>query len=466
MSTIHVFVDYKSVESYLAFGDILRLRDDVGCALVWHPFLAKLTEFGYCDVHDNVVTVHLREHYRKKNPYLYRVAKDTASKRSPVLPLRGPTCLLNTTPLLCGLIFVISVSDETHQPSVVVSYHQQAFAAIWDPANQRDVQSPEVVASLVSAALRDATFADVFITFFRGEGLQALRSCLDSAEAEFGVFEAPSFVLEGVNTKNTALFPARGELFSARPSLSLLRHRLGPGTQSIPMRPTGKEQRGPKSIDVYVDLKSPYAYLSIQPTLQLRRDFDVTLNWLPFTLDIQSFLGSAEVGARDNIVKAGTNRRSERQWRQVKYAYADVRRRGALRDPPLQVYGTRKVWDSSLAGLAMLWAKDRGEDALDRYQSEVWPLFWRRELDIEDTSLMVAVLARVGVETQGFASWASGEGRRRLDAINNHARKLGVFGVPTFVVHDDAFLWGGEHLEEIRVRLSEQGYARPIHSSL
>ena len=47
-------------------------------------------------------------------------------------------------------------------------------------------------------------------------------------------------------------------------------------------------------LTVYIDYKSPYAYLAIQPTLTLQRDFNVSLQWLPYTLDIPDFLGSAK----------------------------------------------------------------------------------------------------------------------------------------------------------------------------
>ena len=46
-------------------------------------------------------------------------------------------------------------------------------------------------------------------------------------------------------------------------------------------------------ITVYIDFKSPYAYLAKDPARDLERRFDIGLDWLPYILDIPSYLGSA-----------------------------------------------------------------------------------------------------------------------------------------------------------------------------
>jgi 2-hydroxychromene-2-carboxylate isomerase len=46
-------------------------------------------------------------------------------------------------------------------------------------------------------------------------------------------------------------------------------------------------------VTVYIDYKSPYAYLAKDPAWELEREFDVRLDWLPYTLDIPDFLATA-----------------------------------------------------------------------------------------------------------------------------------------------------------------------------
>ena len=208
-----------------------------------------------------------------------------------------------------------------------------------------------------------------------------------------------------------------------------------------------------KSIGLYIDHKSPYAYLAVAPAWDLERDFDVSLDWLPYTLDIPDFLGSAE-GADDGTVIA--QNRTAHQWRRVKYSYMDVRRYANLRG--LTIRGPQKIWDSTLSGIGLLWAKKRGGERA--YNDIVYERFWQRALDIEDCDVIEAVLQETGVDTDGFRAWAAGEGRALHDLIRAEAEDAGVFGVPTFVLDGELF-WGREHLALIRLRLYELGLARP-----
>src|SRR5271155_5018524 len=107
---------------------------------------------------------------------------------------------------------------------------------------------------------------------------------------------------------------------------------------------------------VYIDYKSPYAYLAVEPTYALADELGIEIDWRPFTLDIPSYLGSARLNPEGKVVE---NDRTPGQWAKVKYAYRDVRRYGSLRG--IIVRGTVKIWDSSLAGIGKLWGEGRGE---------------------------------------------------------------------------------------------------------
>ncbi len=207
-----------------------------------------------------------------------------------------------------------------------------------------------------------------------------------------------------------------------------------------------------KTIDLYIDHKSPYAYLTVAPAWELERDFDVTLDWLPYTLDIPAFLGSAEVDKEGRVI---AQNRTAHQWRRVKYSYMDARRYANLCG--LTIRGPQKIWDSSLSGIGLLWAKARG--GVRPYNDIVYERFWQRALDIEDPGVIERVLDESGVDTTGFATWAAGEGRALHDCVRAQAESRGVFGVPTFVLDGELF-WGREHLALIRLRLFELGLAK------
>jgi 2-hydroxychromene-2-carboxylate isomerase len=202
-----------------------------------------------------------------------------------------------------------------------------------------------------------------------------------------------------------------------------------------------------QTVTVYIDYKSPYAYLAKDPAYELERDYAVRLDWLPYILDIPSFLGSARVDADGRVVE---DARNAHQWRRVRYSYMDCRRQAQKRG--LVIRGPQKIWDSSLSACGMLYAKRHGEAVLRRYHDMTFERFWRRELDIEDPGVMAGVLAEVGADSAGFAPYSAGDGRQELDGICRAAEAIGVFGVPSFVIDGELF-WGREHLPDIRERL-------------
>jgi 2-hydroxychromene-2-carboxylate isomerase len=203
----------------------------------------------------------------------------------------------------------------------------------------------------------------------------------------------------------------------------------------------------PRTVMVYIDYKSPYAYLAKDPAYELERDFPVRLDWLPYVLDIPSFLGSARVDARGGVIE---EQRNAHQWRRVRYSYMDCRRQANKRG--LTIRGPQKIWDSTLAACGMLWAKRHGDAVLRRYHDVVFERFWKRELDIEDPEVVGAVLSEAGAEEASFRAYAAEEGREEVDRICREAEAKGVFGVPSFVVDGELF-WGREHLPDIRAML-------------
>src|SRR6266536_5365833 len=134
----------------------------------------------------------------------------------------------------------------------------------------------------------------------------------------------------------------------------------------------------PRTISVYIDYKSPYAYLAKDLAYDLERDFPVRVDWLPYVLDIPSFLGSARVDDSGRVIEEARN---PHQWRRVRYSYLDCRRQARKRG--LVILGPRKIWDSSLAAIGMLWAKRQSAAAFRAYHDRVFERFWRRDLDLE-----------------------------------------------------------------------------------
>lgn len=194
----------------------------------------------------------------------------------------------------------------------------------------------------------------------------------------------------------------------------------------------------------YFDYKSPYAYLAQEETLRLHEEFGV--DFRPYTLDIPSFLGAAELDekGRDTV---GT--RNAHQWRRVKYTYMDCRREASRRG--LVLRGPRRIFDSSVAHVAFLYAKRSGD--FRRFHDAVFERFWRREIDLGDAAAVESVLSESGIAGGNFAGYLRDEGRGELERIQREAESLGVFGVPSYLVAGELF-WGAERIPLVRERAS------------
>jgi 2-hydroxychromene-2-carboxylate isomerase len=193
---------------------------------------------------------------------------------------------------------------------------------------------------------------------------------------------------------------------------------------------------------VYVDIKSPYAFVAIKPTLAMADSLGIDIDWRPLTLDIPSYLGSAKKKAG----KVVESNRSPAQWLSVKYAYRDTRRYAERQGYMLK--GTEKIWDSSIVNIGILWVNEKDPSKMPAYFDAVYPPFWRRELDVEDVTIVADAIASAGVDPCGFDDFQQGPGRETHDELMSQLHPAGIYGVPTYVF-DDNILFGREHLPYI-----------------
>ena len=198
-----------------------------------------------------------------------------------------------------------------------------------------------------------------------------------------------------------------------------------------------------RTIRLYSDYKSPYAYLAKDLAYELERETGVQLDWLPYTLDIPAYLGSAKVDAQGRVSEESRN---AHQWRRVKYSYMDCRREANRRG--LTIRGPRKIFNSSLANIGMLYAKRQG--VFRDYHDRVFERFWKRELDIESPAALSGVLRECSADAGDFRAFLEGEGQTQLQDIRREAEAAGVFGVPSFLLEGGDLYWGREHLPRIR----------------
>lgn len=191
-------------------------------------------------------------------------------------------------------------------------------------------------------------------------------------------------------------------------------------------------------VRVYSDYKSPYAFVAVRPTLALAEEFDLDLEWRPYTLRIAEYLGSVE-------------NRGPHAWRRVRYSYMDARRYANRQG--LTLKGPKRIYDGYFANAGMLFAQAHG--FFERYHWAVFERFWRHELDIDVLEEVAAVVAETGGDADAYRAYAGGPGRAEMDAVIDAAETAGVFGVPMYVLDGELF-WGGDRLDLLRERLAER----------
>jgi 2-hydroxychromene-2-carboxylate isomerase len=216
-----------------------------------------------------------------------------------------------------------------------------------------------------------------------------------------------------------------------------------------------------QTVDVYIDLKSPHAYLAIRPSLELAKDYRVHVNFLPYTLSYVEAGLTTEVTTE--MKRKPLNQASDRKARMY---YAAAREYAKLQDLPFRT--PYRLLDSVLAHKALLFAKKQNLEIpfiLSVYTAG-WGSGWR-DFELESIDDLREALVDCGTDLDGFEEYLSeeGPGVKELTSCIRSAEKTGIAGVPHYVLADQSdhkglSLFGREHLALIRTRLSERNLAR------
>jgi 2-hydroxychromene-2-carboxylate isomerase len=192
-------------------------------------------------------------------------------------------------------------------------------------------------------------------------------------------------------------------------------------------------------VRIYTDYKSPYAFVANARLFELAEKENVELEWLPYTLKIEDFMGSVE-------------ERTPHFWRKVRYLYMDARRLANAQG--LTLKGTRRVYNGFCSSAGMLFAQRHG--LFRPYHETVFSRFWNHEIDLDELSDISGVISGLGGSSLEFEAYVQGPARAEHDRIIGEAEEMGVFGVPTMVFNGELF-WGGDRIPQLieRIRAPE-----------
>jgi 2-hydroxychromene-2-carboxylate isomerase len=185
-------------------------------------------------------------------------------------------------------------------------------------------------------------------------------------------------------------------------------------------------------IDFYFFYGSIHSYLSVMRIDALAQSARVPIRWRPFNLR-EILIEQNNTGFVKNDVK-------------MSYFWRDVERRAARHHIP---FAGRAPYPADPELLALrvgaIAAQEGWCTEFSRAAFHDW-FIGRRAPGVGDNS--ERVLTAIGKPAAEIIARAKGaEGERRVKEATEAARKLGIFGAPTFAIGTEIF-WGDDRLEE------------------
>ena len=182
-------------------------------------------------------------------------------------------------------------------------------------------------------------------------------------------------------------------------------------------------------LDIFIDFKSPAAYLALKPTLALLREESIGACFRPFRVrerDVPQIAEHETIGDSHRRVRAQSRRK-------IFLHYAAVQ--GIEMNFPAE----RRPTDLALGALALI---DGPQTA---FVEACFVAYWRDNANLDDEAVMAELIANSGVTLTGNLSNA----RAALDTALNKAEEDGAVDTPGFLVKEQMFV-GREHLPWVR----------------
>jgi 2-hydroxychromene-2-carboxylate isomerase len=314
------------------------------------------------------------------------------------------------------------------------------FAAYWQRGD--DVTRPEVIAQ----ALHDAGVPPDAVAAAAARAddpaiKDELRQRTDEAIG-LGIFGAPAWVVR--EHGETRLIWGQDRMAWVEAMLAGWR-LVGPPPGG-PHRFTPREPAVPgKTLDVYFDVASPFAYLGLTQLPALAAT-GVRPRLVPILLGAL-FRDIEQVNVPWFAMPAPKQR----------YYGLEMQRWATWWGVPFELprkFPQRTITAQRLCVLAA----DDGFETGARVATALARAMWGEQRDLEDPEALLAILAAAGLPDGQPADWLARTQepaiKARLADNTAAARAAGVFGVPTFIVDGTHLFWGQDRLELVAKALA------------
>ncbi len=186
-------------------------------------------------------------------------------------------------------------------------------------------------------------------------------------------------------------------------------------------------------LEFWFELASAYSYLAAMRIEARAERAGVTVRWRPFLLG-PVFRAQGWNDSPFNIYPA----KGRYMWRDL--ARICERERLPLKVPPLRFpQNGLKAARLALVGEKAGWIAD--------FTRAVYVANFAEQKDISDDTVLLEILAKLGVTSDALITASTPENKATLKAQNDDAMARGIFGAPSFTIGDELF-WGNDRLEE------------------
>jgi 2-hydroxychromene-2-carboxylate isomerase len=186
-------------------------------------------------------------------------------------------------------------------------------------------------------------------------------------------------------------------------------------------------------IDFWFSVGSTYTYLSVMRLAEVAQSRGVAFRWRPFSVR-QIMIEMDNIPFRTKPVKAA-------------YMWRDIERRAAMYGLPARVPAPYPLaqWDVAnrvaVLGAAEGWVAD--------YARATYRRWFEQRLEPGSEPNLSDSLREIGQDPDRVVERAAGaEVGLAYEAVTDEARKLGIFGSPTFAVGRELF-WGDDRLDDV-----------------
>lgn len=301
------------------------------------------------------------------------------------------------------------------------------YAAYWQRAE--DITQDAVIrAALASASIDLASLDRAFATADSDAIKNELRARTDEAIA-LGIFGAPAWIFR--REEGPLLLWGQDRIEWVEAVLDGWDPDRQPppgGARSITAPPSTK------TLDVYFDVSSPFAYLGLTQLPALARTSGVTPRLVPILL-----------GALFKDLHQANVPWFAMPIAKQRYVGVEMARWARWWGQPF-VFPSKFPQRTVNAQRLAILAADQSFDDGVRLATALGRAMWAEQRDLEDTATLAQILDETGMPRSWIERTSEPAIKARLAENTAAAQAAGVFGVPTFVVDGTHLFWGQDRL--------------------